>query len=127
MANSDSTPSAPIDTSVYLGDDPTNKYYLHHGESPGAILVSQSLVGDNYHTWLRSMVIALTEKNKIGFVNGVIEQPQDESSPTYNAWVCCNTMVISWLLNSLSKEIASSVIYANTTKEIWEDLRERFA
>jgi hypothetical protein len=127
MANSDSTPSAPIDTSVYLGDDPTNKYYLHHGESPGAILVSQSLVGDNYHTWLRSMVIALTEKNKIGFVNGVIEQPQDESSPIYNAWVCCNTMVISWLLNSLSKEIASNVIYANTTKEIWEDLRERFA
>jgi hypothetical protein len=27
----------------------------------------------------------------------------------------------------LSKEIASSVIYANTEKEIWEDLRERFA
>jgi hypothetical protein len=31
------------------------------------------------------------------------------------------------VLNSLSKEIASSVIYANTGKEIWEDLRERFA
>uniref|UniRef100_A0A2N9HJK3 Integrase catalytic domain-containing protein n=1 Tax=Fagus sylvatica TaxID=28930 RepID=A0A2N9HJK3_FAGSY len=73
------------------------------------------------------MVMALTAKNKIGFVNGVIEQPQDEFSPAYNAWVRYNTMVISWLLNSLSKEIASSVIYANTAKEIWEDLRERFA
>ena len=29
--------------------------------------------------------MALTTKNKIGFVNGVIEQPQDESSPAYNA------------------------------------------
>ena len=28
---------------------------------------------------------------------------------------------------SLSKEIASSVIYANMIKEIWEDLKERFA
>jgi hypothetical protein len=127
MANSDSLPFAPTDTSEYLGDVPTNKYYLHHGDSPGAILVSQSLLGDNYHTWSRSMVMALTAKNKIGFVNGVIEQPQDEFSPAYNAWVRCNTMVISWLLNSLSKEIASSVIYANTAKEIWEDLRERFA
>ena len=73
------------------------------------------------------MVMALTAKNKIGFVNGVIEQPQHESSPAYNAWLRCNTMVISWLLNSFSKEIASIVIYANVTKEIWEDLRERFA
>ena len=71
--------------------------------------------------------MALTAKNKIGFVNGVIVQPQDESSPAYNAWMRCNTMVISWLLNSLSKERASSVIYATTGKEIWEDLRERFA
>jgi hypothetical protein len=30
-------------------------------------------------------------------------------------------------LNSVSKEIASSVIYANTTQEMWEDLKERFA
>ena len=50
MANSDSIPFAPIDTFEYLGDVPTNKYYLHHGDSLGAILVSQSLVGDNYHT-----------------------------------------------------------------------------
>ena len=127
MANNDSVSTPLIDTSVYLGDDPTNKYYLHHGDSPDAILVSQSLIGDNYHTWSRSMVMALTAKNKIGFVNGVIVQPQDESSLAYNAWVRYNTMVISWLLNSLSKEIASSVIYANTVKEIWEDLRERFA
>uniref|UniRef100_A0A2N9FGI1 Retrotransposon Copia-like N-terminal domain-containing protein n=1 Tax=Fagus sylvatica TaxID=28930 RepID=A0A2N9FGI1_FAGSY len=98
MVNTESGPTPPIDTSVYLGDDPTNKYYLHYGDSLGAILVSQSLVGDNYHTWSRSI---LTAKNKIGFVNGVIVQPQDESLPAYNAWIRCNTMVISCLLNSL--------------------------
>uniref|UniRef100_A0A2N9GG27 Retrotransposon Copia-like N-terminal domain-containing protein n=1 Tax=Fagus sylvatica TaxID=28930 RepID=A0A2N9GG27_FAGSY len=112
---------------TYLGHDPTNNYYLHHRDNPGAIFVSQPLLGDNYHTWLRSMVMALTAKNKVGFMNGVIMQPQDESLPMYNAWVRCNTMVISWLLNSLSKKIASSVIYANTAQEIWEDLKERFA
>ena len=42
-------------------------------------------------------------------------------------WTRCNTMVISWILNSVSKDIASSVIYANTTQEMWEDLKERFA
>ena len=47
IANTDSVPTPPIDTSMYLGDDPTDKYYLHHGDSPNAILVSQSLTGDN--------------------------------------------------------------------------------
>uniref|UniRef100_A0A2N9H706 Reverse transcriptase Ty1/copia-type domain-containing protein n=1 Tax=Fagus sylvatica TaxID=28930 RepID=A0A2N9H706_FAGSY len=60
IANTDSVPTPPIDTSVYLGDDPTNKYYLHHGDSPGAILVSQFLTGDNgqdpcYYTRLKSL------------------------------------------------------------------------
>ena len=105
MVNTESGPTPPIDTSVYLGDDPTNKYYLHHGDSLGAILVSQSLVGDNYHIWSRSI---LTAKSKIGFVNGVIVQPQDESLPAYNAWVRCNTMVISCLLNSLVGKMVRS-------------------
>ena len=97
MANNETLSSGstlPLGSSVNLSDDPANKYYLHHGDSPGVILVSQPLVGDNYHTWSRSMVMALTAKNKVGFVNGLIEQPKDESLPAYNAWVRCNTMVI---------------------------------
>ncbi|XP_059295423.1 uncharacterized protein LOC132048752 [Lycium ferocissimum] len=35
-------------------------------------------------------------------------------------------MVTSWLLNSLSKDIADSVIYSRTAKELWIDLEQRF-
>lgn len=35
-------------------------------------------------------------------------------------------MVIAWLLNSLSKDIAESVIYSQTAKELWGDLEERY-
>uniref|UniRef100_A0A2N9GFH3 Integrase catalytic domain-containing protein n=1 Tax=Fagus sylvatica TaxID=28930 RepID=A0A2N9GFH3_FAGSY len=76
---------------------------------------------------LGSMIMALTAKNKVGFINGTISAPVDQSLPSFNLWTRCNTMVISWLLNSVSKEIASSVIYANTAQEMWEDLKERFA
>uniref|UniRef100_A0A2N9H9X1 Reverse transcriptase Ty1/copia-type domain-containing protein n=1 Tax=Fagus sylvatica TaxID=28930 RepID=A0A2N9H9X1_FAGSY len=73
------------------------------------------------------MIMALTAKNKVGFINGTISAPVDQSLPSFNLWTRCNTMVISWLLNLVSKEIASSVIYANTAQEMWEDLKERFA
>ena len=29
-------------------DDPLNPYFLHHSDSPGLILVSQLLTGENY-------------------------------------------------------------------------------
>ncbi|XP_049410324.1 uncharacterized protein LOC125873426 [Solanum stenotomum] len=35
-------------------------------------------------------------------------------------------MVTSWLLNSLSKEIEDSVVYSNSTKELWDSLEQRF-
>jgi hypothetical protein len=52
-----------------------NPYYLHDGDSPGYVLVSLPLDGDNYHTWSRSMIMALTAKNKLGFVDGSIIKP----------------------------------------------------
>uniref|UniRef100_A0A2N9IXA8 Uncharacterized protein n=1 Tax=Fagus sylvatica TaxID=28930 RepID=A0A2N9IXA8_FAGSY len=33
----------------------------------------------------------------------------------------------SWILNSLSKEISASVIYLDTSIEVWKDLKERFS
>ncbi len=103
-----------------------NPYYLHHGDSPGSVLVSLPLDGDNYHTWSRSMIMALTAKNKLGFVDGSITKPAPTAS-TYLPWIRCNTMVLSWIINSVSKDIAASVIYLNTAKEIWFDLKERFS
>ncbi|XP_055803417.1 uncharacterized protein LOC129872456 [Solanum dulcamara] len=44
----------------------------------------------------------------------------------YGGWRRCNDMVLSWLLNSLSKEISDSVIYSKTAKALWTDLEERF-
>lgn len=35
--------------------------------------------------------------------------------------------MISWLFNSVSKEIVASIMYSGTATEIWQDLRERFA
>ena len=32
----------------------------------------------NYRSWSRAMVLALTAKKKIGFVNGKIEKPEEE-------------------------------------------------
>lgn len=35
-------------------------------------------------------------------------------------------MVISWILNSVIREIVDSLMYFSTAHEIWTDLRDRF-
>lgn len=68
-------------------------------------------------------MIALSARNKIGFVTG--KYPQPEPLPTeYQPWLRCTD--ISWLLSSLDTQIAKSVLYFNTAKEVWDDLQERF-
>ena len=74
------------------------------------------------------MTMALNSKNKLGFVNGRIEAPSEETDPNgYAIWSRCNDMVHLWIINTLSPEISDSVIYYVTAYEVWEDLRERFS
>jgi hypothetical protein len=101
-------------------------FYLHHGDSPGTLLVSQPLVGNNYHTWKRSMTMALSAKNKLGFIDGTVAKPAMDA-PEYSAWNRCNNMVLSWILNSVSQEISSSIIYIESAQEMWNDIKERFS
>ncbi|XP_073036794.1 uncharacterized protein [Primulina eburnea] len=107
-------------------DDPLSPYFLHHSDNPGLTLVSQSLTGDNYSSWSRAMKIALSVKNKLGFIDGTIVKPSEAESNLINFWTRNNNIVISWILNSVSKEISASVLFSESAVDIWEDLKERF-
>lgn len=106
--------------------DASDPIILHHSDHPGMILVSKQLEGYNYGQWSRAMLISLSAKNKIGFVNGSIKVPESKD-PKFQIWQRCNDMVLSWILNAIHPDIASSVIYADTAADVWEDLKERFS
>ena len=71
------------------------------------------------------MVINLTTKNKVGFVDCCIPRPNDEDL-LYGVRTECNRMVISQILKSIYREIANSLLYIDTVFKIWNDLHERF-
>ncbi len=98
-------------------------YFLQSSNNPEMILVSCPLNRDNYLTWRQAMINALRSKNKLGLVDGSITRPQS-SSPDGAAWLKCNSMVISWLFNSLVPNLYDNVAYADTAQEMWADLEE---
>ncbi|RVW48002.1 Retrovirus-related Pol polyprotein from transposon TNT 1-94 [Vitis vinifera] len=81
--------------------------FLHHSDQPGAVLVSQPLMEDNYTTWVQSMDMALTVKNKKGFVDGTLNRPTHNPNEQQQ-WDRCNILVKTWLLGAISKEISNS-------------------
>ena len=44
----------------------------------------------------------------------------------YGAWNQCNSMVNSWILNSVAREIVDSLLYMFTIADIWNDMHKRF-
>ena len=125
-ANTDSVLSAS-QISVPAWEKPSSPYFLHNSENPGLILVNQPLIEENYATWSRAIIYALDSKNKTNFVHGTIKAPTSSLNPIFPTWKKCNRMVLSWLINSMSKDLISSVIYLNTAQEVWTNLKNRFS
>ncbi|XP_019188795.1 PREDICTED: uncharacterized protein LOC109183034 [Ipomoea nil] len=119
--------TAPPATSTILDpNDPGSPYFLHPNENPALVLVSAPLDGRNYHPWARGMEMALLSKNKLGFVDGTVVAP-DVSDVKFPYWRRCNNMVATWIMRSLSPEIAQTVLWVGTAERIWKTLKSRFS
>ncbi|KZV44373.1 hypothetical protein F511_18069 [Dorcoceras hygrometricum] len=55
-------------------------YYLHPSDNHGTIISHVQLKGENYEEWARSMRNALRAKKKLGFIDGSLEKPSNDSS-----------------------------------------------
>ena len=105
--------------------DPASVYYLHPSDHVGIKLISTPFDGTGYADWKSSMIIGLTAKNKLSFVDDTTSKPPPNSSDS-KCWKRCNNMVIGWIIASLDRVVAKSIMYYNNAQEIWYDLEERF-
>ncbi|KAL0358417.1 UNVERIFIED_CONTAM: hypothetical protein Sangu_0691100 [Sesamum angustifolium] len=98
---------------------------LHTGNHPRMSLVSSLLDGRNYLPWSQSVRLALGAKQKLGFVDGTSEKPLgNKDKIEQRERVEC--MVISWLLNSISKEIVEAFLKVASTRDLWQELEAIF-
>ena len=106
-------------------EDLVEAYMLHPSDHPGLLIVSTIFDGSSFGSWKRTMTIALLTKSKLCFVDGSLAKPQS-GSPGLKKWMKCNETVMSWILNVVNRNIADSIIYAKSARQIWVELEERF-
>ena len=122
----DTTASSSIPT-VQPWENSSSPYFLTSSDNPGVSLVVERLTEENYNTWSRAVLISLDAKNKVGFIDGSIPKPQSPNHPCYRAWCKCNSTVLTWLFNSISKDLQPSLVYFKTARKVWVDLQFRFS
>jgi hypothetical protein len=74
--------------------DTESVFYVHPSEGPNSVVIAPPLDGSNYLAWSRSMIRAFGAKNKLKFIDGSMEIP-DEDDLNRSAWERCNHLVQS--------------------------------
>ncbi|KAK9676113.1 hypothetical protein RND81_11G055200 [Saponaria officinalis] len=103
-------------------DDPL---YLSASDYPGMTLVNTVFNGRNYLHWSRGIVLALSSKNKEGFLTGKTSMPATNSDKLPQ-WKRCDNMVRCWLLNTLSVDIKEGFMSSKSAKLLWDEISERY-
>ncbi|RVW39091.1 Retrovirus-related Pol polyprotein from transposon TNT 1-94 [Vitis vinifera] len=92
----------------------------------GSNLEGHKLNGQNFIQWAQSVRIFICGKGKEEYLTGAIVQPK-EDDPGYRTWKLENSMVMSWLINSMTNGIGENFMYYGTAKEIWDAARETYS
>uniref|UniRef100_A0A251SF15 Putative gag-polypeptide of LTR copia-type n=1 Tax=Helianthus annuus TaxID=4232 RepID=A0A251SF15_HELAN len=100
--------------------------FLHPSDSSSLTIVSIKLKGtENYRVWSSAMKLALEAKNKFGFIDGKCKK-NTEDDVLSSQWDRCNSVVLSWLLNSVSEELYLGQVFSKLASDVWTDLKETY-
>ncbi|PNX82965.1 hypothetical protein L195_g039002, partial [Trifolium pratense] len=101
-------------------------YDLNSNDNPGNLITQVRLRGENYDEWSRAMKISLRARRKWCFIEGTIQTP-DENSPEIEDWWTVQSMLVSWILNTIEADLRSTVSYAENARDLWLDIKERLS
>ncbi|XP_071728666.1 uncharacterized protein [Rutidosis leptorrhynchoides] len=107
--------------------DFSDPLYLHASDTTtGTPFISIKLKGTEYYNiWSRSMLLALGTKNKLGFINETFQRHATDAT-LQNQWDRCNSVVLSWILGSISDELYSGKIFSTNATHVWNELKETY-
>ncbi|WVZ20882.1 hypothetical protein V8G54_008204 [Vigna mungo] len=97
---------------------PTSPYDLNSNDNPGNV-ITQVQMGPSNESFVDC-------PKKMGFLDGTHQQPNDGTLEMEDWWIV-QSMLVSWIMNTIEPTLRSTVTYVETTKELWEDIRDRFS
>ena len=99
--------------------------FLSSSDVAGSMQIGIQLTGmENYTLWSCAMRFNLLTKKQIGIYRCTITPDACTVNSEKQDWDRCNTMVISWIVNNVSKELVSGILLCSNVSVVWRDLKE---
>lgn len=100
--------------------------------------VSEKLMRENYVLWKAQFLPVVRGAQLMGILNGSIKEPTKTmeelgnmkeiiANPKYDSWVAKDQQSLSYLLNSIIKEVPAQVAAETTSAGAWSALQTMFA
>ena len=97
-----------------------------HSESHSIQITTIRLNGENFLRWSQSVRMYIRGRGKIGYLTGEKKEPTTDD-PSYGTWDAENSMVMTWLVNSMEEEISTNYMCYHTAKELWDNVNQMYS
>lgn len=97
-------------------------YDLSSRDNPGAVISQLFFNGSNYDKWTINFRMARSSRKKIGFFDGSLPKPADDSS-YLEYWTANNHLNVGWIKQTTKPKIKSSISTRETAKDLWKIIK----
>jgi len=84
------------------------------------------LNGDNFLRWSQSVRMYIRGQGKIGYITGDKKAPA-VNDPLFDSWDAENSMIMTWLVNSMEEDISSNYMCYPTAQELWDNVSQMYS
>ncbi|KAA8521506.1 hypothetical protein F0562_012185 [Nyssa sinensis] len=88
------------------------------GGNPTLQITPVKLDGNNYLSQSRACLLSIDATGLYNYVTRTLKEPAS-TDPTLEQWRSSNSLVMSWLLNSMQPHISRGFLFLKTAYEIW--------
>ena len=87
-------------------------------DNPSLQISPVKLDGNNYLAWSRSCLLFIKARGMQGYITGA-KVKQAAVDPSFNQWNSENSLVMTWLINSMQPHISRTYLLLDTAAKIW--------
>lgn len=95
-------------------------------DSTPVTITNQKLNGNNFLAWSRAVELFIVGKGKKEYLSEKMVVPAETDSK-FAQWEAENSMIMSWLLGSMTPEVSNTFMLHNTAASIWQATKEMYS
>lgn len=89
-------------------------------------ITSHKLNGNNFLQWSQSVKLFIRGRGKFDYLTGTNARPTEEDEGS-ERWEAENSMIMSWLINSMDSSVGRTYLFLPTAHDIWTAVNETYS